>query len=57
MPQDGETSVASGSLLGPLDDLDDLPVHDHVARFQEVHEVLAARLEGSHAAAAGGAGT
>ncbi len=56
MSQDGETGVTHGSLLGPLDDLDDLPVHDHVARFEVVHEALVARLEGSPDASAGGAG-
>jgi hypothetical protein len=56
MSQDGETGVAGGSPLGPLDDLEDLPVHDHVARFEAVHETLVARLEGSQDVSAGRAG-
>lgn len=56
MSQDGETGVPGESPLGPLDDLDDLPVHDHVARFEAVHETLVARLEGSQDASAGRTG-
>jgi hypothetical protein len=55
MSQDGETNVGAARLpLAPLDGLDDLPVHDHVTRFEAVHEALAGRLDGSDDTSAGG---
>lgn len=48
MSNDADTSAAAASPpLAGLDDLDQLPVHQHVARFEAVHDALAARLEGA----------
>ncbi len=57
MSQDGETNEAAAlPPLAPLEGLDDLPVHDHVTRFEAVHEALAARLDGADDGSAGGTG-
>jgi hypothetical protein len=48
MSQDADTGDAVTSpSLAPLEGLDQLPVHEHVARFEAVHDALAARLEGA----------
>jgi hypothetical protein len=45
---------ADHGALAPLDGLDALPVTEHVARFEAVHDALRARLE-SRPTAGGGA--
>lgn len=42
MSQDADESQT----VEPLADLDELPVADHVARFEAVHDALRARLAG-----------
>ncbi|GAB2477102.1 hypothetical protein [Xylanimonas ulmi] len=55
MSQDGSgTRVEAGGpdAVAPADllaDLDDLPVSEHVARFEAVHDTLRARLAGEPA--------
>lgn len=51
---DGATRVGGAShapadtgVVGMLTDLDDLPVAEHVARFEALHDVLQARLAGA----------
>lgn len=41
----GLVEPAGDGALGPLDDLDALPVAEHAARFEAVHDALRARLE------------
>ncbi len=45
---------ADDPALAPLEGLDELPVAEHVARFEAVHDALRARLE-SRPAVGGGA--